>query len=697
MSLLFPLYLLGAAAITLPILLHRRRQRPNERTHFSSLMFLEPTPPRVKTRTRLENLLLLALRCLAFLLLVLCFARPFLPSKDNLAGAGQGERVLLLVDVSASMRREGLQEKLRQQMADRLAQLGERDRLAVLAFDHQVRPLLGFAETDGLEKEKRGALVMERLAGAPPGWGGTRLAQAFVAATEWIAEDEARAGASAAQGGRILLFGDMQEGAGLDALGTFEWPRNVQIDLEPVEVSGTSNAGLLLAASGEGTLDTGKEHTRVRIWNAEDSDVEKFRLHWAGSEAAAAETYVPAGKSRVVRAPERPAPGASTLVLSGDQQDFDNHLHIAPELPRQLSIVYLGERSESGPKGSLFYLERAFQSTRHLAPRLTSLKALPASAEFRPQDVHLVVAESPITQGNIESLKHYLDGGRTLLHILNDEADLGALQQLCGTDAQPAPAPPASAPDPSEYHLVQQLDTRHPVLAPFAEPRFRDFTKVHFWQHRRWTEGRFAGESVLARFDNGAPALVELPVGQGSVLVLTSSWRPQDSQLAVSTKFVPLLFSILERSAGALSRTSRFTTGQSVPLPQVPRPLAVVRPDGRRLEIKPGQETFTDTGRPGLYRLETSEAELTFAVNLPAQESQTTPMDPDRLAQFGVQFYESTAGTTHPDAKKSQKPFAEIENRQKIWKWLLAAACVFFILETWLAGRLTRPVAAQGS
>ena len=132
MSLLFPLYLLGAAAITLPILLHRRRQRPDERTQFGSLMFLEPTPPRVKTRTRLENLLLLALRCLAFLLLALCFARPFLPTQDDLAGGGRSQRVLILVDTSASMQREGLQENLRQQVAGRLAQLGERDRLAVL-------------------------------------------------------------------------------------------------------------------------------------------------------------------------------------------------------------------------------------------------------------------------------------------------------------------------------------------------------------------------------------------------------------------------------------------------------------------------------------------------------------------------------------------------------------------------------------
>ena len=141
MSLLFPLSLLGAAAITLPILLHRRRQRPKERTQFSSLMFLEATPPRVKTRTRIENLLLLFLRCLAFLTLTLCFARPFLPKQDDLAGGMINGRVLILLDNSASMRREGLQENLRQQLTERLKQIGDRDRLAPgvdAQFGHRV-------------------------------------------------------------------------------------------------------------------------------------------------------------------------------------------------------------------------------------------------------------------------------------------------------------------------------------------------------------------------------------------------------------------------------------------------------------------------------------------------------------------------------------------------------------------------------
>ena len=136
-------------------------------------MFLEATPPRVKTRTRIENLLLLFLRCLAFLTLTLCFARPFLPKQDDLAGGMINERVLILLDNSASMRREGLQENLRQQLTERLKQIGDRDRLAVFAFDHEVRPLVEFAEMEGLDQKQRNQLLIERLAGAPPGWGGT--------------------------------------------------------------------------------------------------------------------------------------------------------------------------------------------------------------------------------------------------------------------------------------------------------------------------------------------------------------------------------------------------------------------------------------------------------------------------------------------------------------------------------------------
>src|SRR5207247_10790014 len=78
MSFLAPLFLLGALAVALPIVFHLIRRTSKDKMTFSSLMFLQPTPPRVTRRNRLENIFLLVLRCLVLCLLALGFARPFL-------------------------------------------------------------------------------------------------------------------------------------------------------------------------------------------------------------------------------------------------------------------------------------------------------------------------------------------------------------------------------------------------------------------------------------------------------------------------------------------------------------------------------------------------------------------------------------------------------------------------------------------
>ena len=62
MNFLAPWFLLGAAAIAGPIIFHLIRRVVKERMPFSSLMFLNPTPPRVTRRRKLDNLLLLVLR-----------------------------------------------------------------------------------------------------------------------------------------------------------------------------------------------------------------------------------------------------------------------------------------------------------------------------------------------------------------------------------------------------------------------------------------------------------------------------------------------------------------------------------------------------------------------------------------------------------------------------------------------------------
>src|SRR5688572_5229871 len=88
MSFLNPFFLLGLAAIAAPILVHLVRRTRARRVEFPALYFVRQIPQRTIRRRTLHNLLLLILRCLAVLLLVFAFTRPFF------SGAGAAEAII---------------------------------------------------------------------------------------------------------------------------------------------------------------------------------------------------------------------------------------------------------------------------------------------------------------------------------------------------------------------------------------------------------------------------------------------------------------------------------------------------------------------------------------------------------------------------------------------------------------------------
>src|SRR4030095_3342140 len=74
---LSPLFWLGIAAVAAPILVHLVRRTRARKVEFPALTFVRQVPQRTIRRRTLRNLLLLILRCLAILLIVIAFTRPF--------------------------------------------------------------------------------------------------------------------------------------------------------------------------------------------------------------------------------------------------------------------------------------------------------------------------------------------------------------------------------------------------------------------------------------------------------------------------------------------------------------------------------------------------------------------------------------------------------------------------------------------
>ena len=71
-----PLMLFGAAAIAAPIILFLLTRFRTKRVEWAAIIFLQRAMKKQQRRLRLENLILLLIRCLLLILLALALARP---------------------------------------------------------------------------------------------------------------------------------------------------------------------------------------------------------------------------------------------------------------------------------------------------------------------------------------------------------------------------------------------------------------------------------------------------------------------------------------------------------------------------------------------------------------------------------------------------------------------------------------------
>ena len=715
MGILVPLYLAGLTALSLPLILHLVRRTPRGRQEFSSLMFLSPTPPRLTRRSRLDQILLLLMRLAALALVTLAFCRPFLRESASLSFADlTGKRLAILIDTSASMQRGDVWQQAVKAAEKQLDDLNSQDDVALFAFSDRLRTIIDFQKEGAAPISDKPQVVRSRLKTLQPDFGSTDLGTALVTvASDLDMSGDVRQSPLEPQ---IVVISDFQSGSRIEALQSFEWPERVPVVTLKISPTKTTNAHAQVLPAEEGHELT---DVRVRVVNAADSRGDQFTVEWqsasvprpSGSGPSAGsvrplpdgrgtdgtDVYVPPGQTRIIRLPRGTENLlADRVVLRGDDHDFDNTFFVVPPRKLEATLLYAGLDAAEDPEGLQLYLRLAVANDplRQVDVRpLDAAKPLAAPGDVAPK---LIVVSQAVTDELRKSLATFAEQGGVLLLVPDgDEAarSIGFFfddVELTSAVAERAEARESRS---EKYLLLGEIDFTHPLFAPFAGPRYSDFTKIHFWKHRAVTLKSTATTRVVARFDNGDPALLERSVGQGRVLGLTSGWQPEDSQLALSSKFVPLVGALLDLACGGAEAAESVAVGQPAVLPSSKQSEAVVvqTPAGREVRLAAEVATFDETDQPGIYRVKVGSTETRFAVNLPAAESLTAPLDLEQLEQRGVRIGTEQTRAQRIDRVRQQRD-TELESRQKVWRWLIVVALGLLILETWWAGRAERQV-----
>ena len=642
MGFIAPGFLAGLAAIGLPIYFHLLKRHKTTPLPFASLMFFERrTQSSIKHR-RLQYLLLFALRLAFIILLVLAFARPFVPS-STIASAHGSRTLALCIDDSYSMKQGGRLEQAKADALKVIQGMGAADHAQVLAFGGPTRIL-----TDMTSSYAEVARALRSISDAVK------------------APLEAH------------LFSDMQRSSMPAAFSDLKLSANTDLIVHPDANRIVPNFTVDNVNAPRRVFDPKKSHVLVTVAGyGTEPATRKVTLLLNGKVMESKSIQVPAGGRADVEFATLDASYGSNRgevrIDGGDSFPDDDHFYFAVERSDPRQALFL--RPASDRSLSLTYFKTAMEAAREPAFTLDSAPVEQAMNLNLSRFAFIVVSDSgSLPNGLEENLTRYVTGGGQLLMVLGRSFASGGTIPVAGLRADGAHY---AASEAVRFQTVSYADGTYPPIS-----RSNLWDGVRFYQSVVVEPGN---ARVLARLADDTPLLLEQPVGEGRVLVLTSPLDNVGNDFPVSTAFVPFVEQTADYLGGLDGGSSTFTAGAFVDLRTAKEKgvsVEVIGPDEKRalsLADSTRAQTF-QLAREGYYEIRRANGkEELAAVNPDRRESDFALVSPDVL-----KLWENTGQTTLSPGAGNAEP---TKTRNDLWWYVMIAALGLAVAESLIGNR----------
>lgn len=687
MGFLTPLFLIGLAGLAIPVLIHLTRQEKGKPLRFPSLMFLRRIPFEETSKRRIRHWVLLAIRLAALALLVAAFARPFVRGGALASVGGPGpEEVVILLDRSYSMELGDNWERAVAGARDVAAALGPQDRISLVAFS-ETPHLLHRSISD----PARIAATLDTLR---TGSLATRIGPAVKVARSTLT-------ASELPRRRVVLISDFQR-AGWRPDPDATLPAGVTV--EAVAIGEGSAANLALSDLELRRESAGaRERVTVSARLVNTGDIETTtEVTLAIDETAvgtASVTAPPGGAAPVTFDPftlTHPFTRGEVRVAEppGTGLGRDNVLHFVVSPGGDLQVLIV---DPLGVGDSNLHLRGALGIAAGAGFGTRVLRGPPGDSQLDGADV-VILNGAPFPGGGAgDRLRAFVEDGGGLLLVLGGRSTVPTVH----ADFLPVIVGPVK--EAAGERRLGFVDYDHAVFEAFLGPRSGDFSLAAVYRTRRLD---VTGGRVIARFDDGSPALVEGRRGKGRVVVWGTGLDRSWNNLPLQPVYLPFVHRVTRFLGGRGEVPSWHLAGTTVNLSAmaeagsataIPPGAVAMAPGGGSVPVDPEASLLRLAGS-GIWEIrppgERPEHPMAVAANVDVTESDMTRMDVEEF--LGAVGGEPGAGeavpdTTAADASAAELQAADFEARQSFWRYLLAAAFLLMVSETVLANGLSRP------
>jgi len=493
MKFINPQFLWAFGVLAIPIIIHLFNFRRFKKVMFPNLRFLQEVQIQNKNKQQLKKLLVLASRLLALSFLVLAFAGPFIPGKDEGVSAA-GNVLSIYIDNSFSMNAEGSEGELLEVAKNRARNIAgaynETDQFQLLSNDFEGKhqrlvnreAFLQWVDELGYSAKTRNlSEVYTRQKNLLQKEGGNEMRR------------------------MAFLISDFQQS--VSDIDNLETDSTISVYFLPLEAQTRSNLSLdsvwfetPYVRSGESAL----LHVRVKNFGSDDLENATMTLEVNGVQKGLAALQVEGGLESTIELsfiPEKAGWNQAVLRIDDYPIVFDDALYFSFEVRDSRKVLHILADGNAGKE-----IKSVYSTDSYFQYQQMSVNALDYRS-FSEYDLILVESLPDLSSGLSSELKKYTEEGGSLVFIPNK--DNAAAGNLLATALEL----PLLSTKKEGAQEIRFINTEHPIYQEIIEKMDERMPYPQVQAYYPWQvqpSGGYArllgtadGQSILSLFDRG--------------------------------------------------------------------------------------------------------------------------------------------------------------------------------------------------
>ena len=673
MNFLFPTFLIGLAAIAIPIIIHLFNFRKYKKVYFTNVQFLKELKQESDSKSKLKEWLILAMRILAIASLVFAFAQPFIPGKTK---AVQGEKAIsIYIDNSFSMestnKKGTLLENAKEYATEIVNTFNESDKFQLLTNDFEAKHQRFVSKEDFIEQLNE-----------------VKISAATKSINDVLKRQQDFLQNSSSKNKRIFLLSDFQKNTSVFSKADID--TSIVISCIPIASSEVSNVYIDSVWFETPVQQFGTQQIiHAIIINKSTKDIENgtLKLFINNAQVSLSSFNVSAGNKKNANISFTvKAKGINKGVLKIEDYPitYDDNFYFSFNAQTTINALVINgkETKTSGNFKSLMQNDSLFVFQEN------NESAIDYSV-FSKTNMIVLNELSTLTSGLTSELQKFVNNGGSLVVFPNKKSDLESyntafqnlqLPQITKLDTVNTKTQSINFEQGLYEGVFDKIDQR------------MDLPKV--FEHFEFTKTTNSNSQSIVLLQNGQFLISLNQLGSGKIYLLSIPSDESCSNLLKHALFVPTLIkmSILSlkpspvyyktaiNEAIVLNTNSNFSD----------KPLHIIK-DDKKVDVIPEhrllnnatsiftQNQITEAGHYEVFENTSSLKDLAF--NFDRKESDMIFMTKDDLQKQIDEKGLKNIQIIEPNEKTLTNALQEVNDGKKLWKLFLILALIFLASE----------------